>query len=158
MKKINNSTIYKLTFFCTAVVIVAIAAFVIETVFGYGYSMDPTIKHESVIFVTKKYSKIDKSVYCMYDPQSAASIVKRIVALPGDRVEIKNGKLYINGVEDTSTFSKNADYSYGDGTDIIVPEDEYFVLGDNRDISVDSRYFGTVPKGCIKEKVLFALY
>lgn len=124
-----------------------------------GPSMETTIQNESVAISETSTNDIKvNSIYCMRDPESFEDIVKRVVAVPGDTVEIKNNKLYINGVEDTSTFSLDADYSRSEGLKITVPENEYFVLGDNRNVSVDSRYFGTVPKEYIKSKVIWTIY
>ena len=85
-------------------------------------------------------------------PQDAKKdFIKRIAALPGETVEIKNGMIFIN---DKPVIDKklNAQYyynrgDYGDlGKKIVVPEDQYFVLGDNSASSQDSRYWGFVPK------------
>ena len=124
----------------------------------HGHSNYPTIKEGSVE-ISKIIDEVENNqMYEMYDPKSREKIVKRVVAVPGDTVEVKDGKLYINGVEDSSPFSKNADYSNKNGLRVVVPENEYFVLGDNRNVSIDSRYFGTVPEECIISKVLFTIY
>lgn len=123
-----------------------------------GYSNYPTIKEGSVGISLPIDEVENDKLYKMYDPMSYENIVKRVVAVPGDTVEIKDGKLYINGVEDSSSFSKNADYSNKNGLRVVVPENEYFVLGDNRNVSIDSRYFGTVPEEYIISKVLFTIY
>ncbi|MBQ2054207.1 MAG: signal peptidase I [Eubacterium sp.] len=124
----------------------------------YGESNYPTIKDGSIdVSIVTNIIK-NNCLYEMMDPESGTEIVKRVVAVPGDTVEFKDEKLYINGVEDSSPFSKNADYSNKNGLRVVVPENEYFVLGDNRNVSIDSRYFGTVPEEYIISKVLFTIY
>ncbi len=86
--------------------------------------------------------------------------IKRIVAESGDKVEIKNGYLYINDIkqnedylkEEQSTKPKFISYPY------IVPEGEFFVLGDNRLHSTDSREFGSISKDKILGKVSFRIW
>ncbi len=75
--------------------------------------------------------------------------VKRVIGLPGDRLEIRRGVVYINGqplAEPYLDGSRNPRENYAP---IIVPQESYFVMGDNRDNSYDSRYWGFVPRSSI---------
>ena len=81
-------------------------------------------------------------------------IIKRVIGLPGDTVEYKNNKLYRNGkkVNDKYASEKTEDFS------VLVPKNEYFVLGDNRTNSLDSRAFGTFSSKKIKGKTSMIVF
>ena len=84
------------------------------------------------------------------------SYIKRVIALPGEHLEIKDGKVYINEEELKEDYlSENVITDSTDGAfiDIIVPEGTVFVMGDNRDHSSDSRRFGCIPYEKIESKV-----
>ena len=94
------------------------------------------------------------------------SLIKRVIALPGEHVAIKNGKVYINDEElkedyleeDVKTDIKaytGKEYAF---IDLIVPENTVFVLGDNRDKSTDSRAFGCIPVNKIEGKVILRFW
>ncbi len=91
------------------------------------------------------------------------SFIKRFIASEGDTVEIKNGKLLVNGkvVEDPPAFRRVYYYNRGDygieGKPITVPKDSYFVLGDNSASSKDSRYWGFVPKNYLIGKAVLVI-
>lgn len=84
-------------------------------------------------------------------------LVKRVIGFPGDEIRIEEGDVYINGVlfeeayvEDL-TFAKVIEYP------LVVAENHYFVLGDNRNVSKDSRHFGVIPENHIEGKAIFRL-
>lgn len=84
--------------------------------------------------------------------------VKRIIGTPGDTIEIVDGVLYINGVETDEPYLKEQMYgSYGP---YVVPDDCYFMMGDNRNNSLDSRYWNNtfVPEDTILGKAMFTYY
>ena len=89
------------------------------------------------------------------------SYIKRVIALPGEHIQIKDGKVYINGnelqedylVEGVETRSQGGQF-----IDLIVPEGTVFVMGDNRGNSGDSRIFGCIPYDKIEGKVVFRFW
>ena len=89
------------------------------------------------------------------------SYIKRVIALPGEHVEIKDGAVFVNGeklVEDyleSYVVTTNLEGSF---VDIIVPENTVYVLGDNRAESTDSRRFGCVPVEKIESKAVFRFW
>ncbi len=90
------------------------------------------------------------------------SYIKRVIGLPGDHVQIENGKVYINGEElDESAYLQDGVVtdSYGGAfTDIVVPEGYVFAMGDNRTKSSDCRRFGCIPIEKIEGKVLMRFW
>jgi signal peptidase I len=85
--------------------------------------------------------------------------VKRIIGLPGDRVAISDGKVLVNGKELTEEYTKDG-FTVGEMSDRRVPKDKLFVLGDNRQDSLDSRnpVVGFVPNDRVFGKVIFRLF
>lgn len=95
----------------------------------------------------------------VYPDNPKKDFIKRLIALPGETVEIKNGTIYINDKPLTGpVFNQVYYYNRGDyggqGQKITVPQDSYFVLGDNSASSQDSRYWGYVPAKNVKGKAL----
>lgn len=100
--------------------------------------------------------------FCFYVLEiNKTSYIKRVIGLPGDHLKIENGKVYINGNELQETYLQEGvitDDLNGAFTDIIVPENTVFVMGDNRGQSTDSRRFGCIPLEKIESKVLFRFW
>ena len=100
--------------------------------------------------------------FCFYVLEvNKTSYIKRVIGLPGEHVKIENGKVYINGNELQEPYLQEGvitDDLNGAFTDIIVPENTIFVMGDNRGQSTDSRRFGCIPLEKIESKVLFRFW
>lgn len=89
------------------------------------------------------------------------SYIKRVIALPGEHVQIKNGKVYINEEEYKEDYLQPGvvtDMSRGEMSDFIVPENCIFAMGDNRTKSTDCRAFGCIPLDKIESKVLIRFW
>ena len=89
------------------------------------------------------------------------SYIKRVIGLPGDHVEIKDGKVYLNGEEQQESYIQSGvvtDNGHGNCTDIIVPENCVFAMGDNRAQSSDCRRFGCIPLDKIESKVWIRIW
>ncbi len=148
------------------VIIIPIRYFLIQPFYVKGASMEPNFHdHEYLIIDEISYRFKDPGrgdiIVFRYPVNPQEYFIKRIVALPGEKVQIKDGQVLI--YNDVSLDGKVLDESYlSDGiktyslSDKIVNlgEDEYFVLGDNRNSSKDSRSFGTVNESFIIGKVL----
>lgn len=90
-----------------------------------------------------------------YPDDESQNFVKRIIGLPGETIHIEDGKIYINGKEWEDGYNRE-DWDYTSDEDFVVPEDSYFMLGDNRNNSKDSRYWtNTYVK---KDKIIGKVY
>lgn len=112
-------------------------------------------------FLNLNYNRGDVIVF--YKPGMTGSLIKRVIGLPGDEVLLSNGKFYVNGqLLDEKYISDDLITKEGtflkEGESVIVPEDNYFVAGDNRGVSNDSRYIGFIKKDWMQGKVVFRLW
>jgi len=139
-----------------ATLVVLIHVFVVQVSVVRGLSMSPSLRDGDRLMVDRiSYSMSEVArfdvVVLRYPKNPKVDFVKRIVGLPGDRVELLGGQLRVNGKTVPEEFSHIADiHATGSWT---VPEDCFFVLGDNRPISCDSREFGMVGRDLLKGKV-----
>lgn len=102
----------------------------------------------------------DKFIYYVLEINKK-SYIKRVIGLPGEHVKIENGKTYINGEELKEEYLQETVQTESLGgiyIDTTVPENCYFVMGDNRSASTDSRRFGCIPKEKIESKVLIRFW
>jgi len=124
-----------------------------------GYGMEPAIKKGDRIFTVKyKEARIEPQrfdVVVFTVPNKPLSYIKRIIGLPGETLEIKDGKVLINGKELTSTlYYYNAGDFGKEGQKIQIPANYYYVMGDNSSNSSDSRYYGPISRDNIISKAI----
>lgn len=138
-----------------ALLMVGIHAFVIQVSIVRGDSMEPALRDGDRLVVdrvTYNLAEVDRGdvVVLRYPKNPDVDFVKRVVALPGDDVALRAGVLYVNGAaaEDFGCIRDDADMAAR-----RVSDGEFFVLGDNRPVSCDSREFGLVAEHLIKGKV-----
>jgi signal peptidase I len=141
----------------------AIIIFLYQPVKVEGTSMAPLLSDQERIFINKfvyRFEPIERGdvVVFWYPLDRSKSFIKRVVGLPGEVIEIRSGHLYLNGTELQEPYvpaSYLDDLSYPAR---VIPSGEYFVMGDHRDSSNDSRVFGPVPRQCIYGKAVFAYW
>lgn len=137
------------------VVVVLIRTFIITPVRVDGDSMKNTLKNGDILLLYK-LSSIDRfDIIVLDEEKDNEKIIKRVIGLPGETVAIKKGKIYINDkvIDDEYAYGETSDYNK-----VTLKDDEYFILGDNRLISKDSRYFGPIKDNEIKGKIVFRLF
>ncbi len=139
----------------TAVILAfGIRTFVAEARYIPSSSMEPTLEINDRLIIEKLSYHFREPVrgdVVVFNPTEALqaqdfhdAFIKRIIGLPGETVQVKEGKVYVNGKEITEKYiAEDPNYDYGP---VVVPEGEYLVLGDNRNNSYDSHYWGFVPK------------
>ncbi len=141
-----------------------IRTFVFEPVRVDGRSMNNTLQDGEFMLVTKyNYLFSDPErfdvVICHYPERGWTNFVKRIVGVPGDTIAVKNSILYVNGEAiDETSYIDNPSRPGQDFDEITLGENEYFVMGDNRSNSNDSRYVGTLKRSMIKGQVRFVWF
>ncbi|NLL79853.1 MAG: signal peptidase I [Clostridiales bacterium] len=167
-KRISSNMIKEIASWIFGICIAILFAFVVIFSVGMktsviGVSMEPALYNGQEILINRfiyKFSAPKNGDVVVFRPngnQNAHFYVKRVVAVPGDTVQIKEGKLYINGImEEEEQFDKMADAGIAEN-EIILNEDEFFVLGDNRNNSEDSRSgnIGAIKKETIAGKAWF---
>jgi signal peptidase I len=153
----------------SVVIAVILIVFIYQPVKVEGTSMEPELSDQERIFINKftyrfGLGEIERgdTVVFLYPQDTSKSYIKRVIALPGDRVRIDEGKVYVN---DRRLSENYVPMEYRDTVswpaadqpvqDQIVPPDKYFVLGDHRSESSDSRSWGYVPRENIYGKAVF---
>ncbi len=131
-------------------VVVLIRTFIITPVKVNGSSMYNTLENNEIMILNKlKYrvSSIKRFDIVVVNADND-KLIKRVIGLPGETIEYKDEKLYINGkyIKDKYAYSKTNDFSLEDIGLKKLPKNCYFVMGDNRSNSKDSRYFGCVDR------------
>ena len=137
------------------VVVVLIRTFIITPVRVDGDSMKNTLKNGDILLLYKLSSINRFDIIVLDEEKDNEKIIKRVIGMPGETVAIKNGKIYINDkvIDDEYAYGETSDYNK-----VTLRDDEYFILGDNRLISKDSRYFGPIKDNEIKGKIVFRLF
>lgn len=118
--------------------------------------------YEKITTTTSKLKRGDVVVF--QEINSGKDFIKRVIGLPGDRVKVEGGKVYVNGIAIKEDYlSDDNKYVSGgsvfqEGVEITAAQDRYIVFGDNRKVSLDSRNIGPVDKKYIKGKVLLVFW
>lgn len=164
-------------------VLAIIINFFIGNVKVVGHSMDPNLADNQRLFILKKSPIHRYDTVVSKEPGANINIVKRVIGLPGDTIEFQDDTLKINGKVQEEKYLNNYKSKFKNGTleetynynysyqniakqafnftndfQVTVPKNSYFLLGDNRLISKDSRSFGPVPESFILGKVIFRFW
>jgi signal peptidase I len=157
MKRIKNSFIFRIVLI--GIIIFIISTFFIQVTFVVGDSMSPNYNNKDILLMNKCNPHITyNDVIVIRSDNVKQTIIKRVIALPGDTIQIVDGIVYVNN----KVFTEDSDVPPMNDSGmarepITLGNDEYFVLGDNRNASIDSRFepIGLIPASSIIGKVLF---
>jgi signal peptidase I len=149
--------------------LISVAAAVLIIVFLYqpvrveGTSMLPRLEDQDRLFINKfvyRFTAIERGdvVVFHYPRDPEKSYIKRVIALPGDRLRIDHGTVWLNGKPQTEPYIPEEYRDSVSYPEIVIPADSYFMMGDHRCISSDSRSFGPVERSFIYGKAVFVLW
>lgn len=148
---IKDAVKFILVVFC----FVFLMVYVVSVTQVVGDSMSPTLENQEVLILNKakyRFSDVKRGDIIAFTYEDTKYLIKRVIGMPGEYVSIKDNKVYINGYYYVEDYLKDVDTPDFELTDLgfaKIPDDMYFVLGDNRDNSLDSRKIGLVKKSDI---------
>lgn len=155
MIKRSSSNVVQSTFEWIGTIVVALLIAVVVRVFLFspydveGASMQPTLEDDEKIIVNKWSYRIHEPAHgdiVVFHAEEGRDFIKRVIGLPGDRIELKNGKVYRNGILLNEPYIQGITYPRGTSQITKVPEGMLYVLGDNRENSKDSRDLGFIQQ------------
>src|SRR5262249_13958388 len=149
-------------FVCVLVSFIIIV-FVYQPVKVEGGSMEPGLEDQERIFINKlvyRFESIERGdiVVFRYTRDTHKSFIKRVVGLPGDHIRISSGHVYVNDSELDEPYVPPDYLDARSYSDTVVPNNAYFLLGDHRNMSNDSREFGPVMRSYIYGKAVFGYW
>ena len=152
------------------VAVILVRTYIVTPVVVRGDSMYDTLRDGEVLFLGKinyRFHEIQRFDIVVIKDLDGDAIIKRVIGLPGDNIEYKDDVLYINGKAYDKRFTSDVteDFTLEEICQIHeigcvdkIPDDMYLVLGDNRDVSADSRVKGLIKRSQIKGKAIFRLW
>ena len=174
-RKLPKPTIWEellswITYFVISFTILALfLVFVGKPFTVSGQSMYPTLHDSDRMFMSKLGDIKRFDIVVLQAPDQDKEYIKRVIGIPGDTIEVKDGKLYINGQVVDQPFINTElllnktvyidDFTLQELTgELKVPEGKYFVMGDNRGVSKDSRMIGFIERSAIEGKAVFTIW
>jgi len=147
----------------SAIASILIITFLYQPVRVEGTSMLPRLEDRDRLFINKfvyHISSIERGdvVVFHYPRDPEKSYIKRVIALPGDQLRIDRGKVWLNGKRQPEDYVPEEFRDSKSMAEMVIPDDTYFMMGDHRSISSDSREFGPVERSLIYGKAVFVYW
>ncbi len=157
MEKKKSGIMEMVPYIIIIIVVLLIKKYIVTPVRVNGPSMNDTLHNNDIMILNEIGYKISgiKRFDIVVLKYNGEYLIKRVIGLPGDKVKYQDNQLYINGKKVAEDFNHA---TTSDVLEIEVPEGEYFVLGDNRVNSTDSRKIGTIPLKNIKGTTSLTIY
>lgn len=150
---------------------IAIAVILVLLIFNFvgqktnvvGKSMEPTLYDGDQLIIDKlsyRFGEVERFDIIVFPYEPKLYYIKRVIAMPGEEVKIEDGQVYVDDAVIDDAYGFDIIREYGNNLPLVVPEGEYFVMGDNRNKSSDSRYtdVGTIDKEDIIGKAIVRLW
>ena len=139
-------------------IVIGIRFFIVTPIKVNGMSMYDTLNGKEIMLLwyqkdIKRYDIVVADL--MEDGKKTDTLIKRVYGLPGETISCEDGVIYINGKKTDDSYAYGATNDFGS---ITLGSDEYFLLGDNRGVSLDSRIFGPINKKHIDGKTDFIIW
>ena len=147
-----------LPFAIVIAVVLLFKFFIMTPIQVQGDSMEPTLNQGDILILNKisyKIHGINRFTIVVVD-NDGTNLIKRVIGLPGETVKVEENKLYIDGKYVEQDFLEKSQYT--EDFEVTLKDDEYFVMGDNRKVSLDSRSIGPVSKSQIKGTASFVIF
>jgi len=110
-----------------------------------GTSMEPGLRDGDKVIINPVDRELERGYIILYTLADSNDFLKRIIGLPGETIETKNGQVYIDGIQLEEPYLKEQGQTFIDDP-LLILQNHYFVMGDNRNSSFDSRMHGPVVK------------
>lgn len=155
-KNKKNIFLELLPYIIIIIVVLLVKSFIVAPIRVNGASMADTLHDKDLMLLDKisyRFGEINRFDIVVVK-HNDDFLIKRVIGMPGEKVESKNNKIYVNGKKLDCDF----EYSYTEDFSSSVPKDGYFLLGDNRVVSLDSREFGSFEREDILGKTNLVIF
>ena len=157
MEKIKKIGKELLPYIIIIIIVLLVKTYIFTPVIVNGPSMMDTLHNQDVMILDKigmRFNGINRFDIVVIQTGNT-KIIKRVIGLPGETIEYKDNQLYINGKEMEDLYGSDVTYDF---ELVEIPDNMYYVLGDNRTDSVDSRILGTIDEDNILGHATFIIY